>query len=121
MNTEWTTTMMKLEYAGGEVLMSDAASRVILRYAESLAMHNSSDTVTVPVMTVEGVAGVAEILIGPASQLLAIPTAENHVLDDAAAIGEMQAKLDALLPGRAVASEPEPSSQVADDMDLGWP
>jgi hypothetical protein len=94
--------MMKLEYAGGEVLVSDEASHVILRYAESLAMHNASDTISIPVVTVEGVPGVAEILIGPASQLLALPSA-------------------ALQPSRAVASNPESSSQVADDMELGWP
>jgi hypothetical protein len=113
--------MMKLEYAGGEVLVSDEASRVLLRYAESLAMHNASDTVTLPVVTVEGVAGVAEILVGPASQLLALPSAETHAIDDAAAIEEMRAKLTALLPSRAVASEPEDASQVSDDMELGWP
>jgi hypothetical protein len=114
------TTMMKLEYAGGEVLVSDEASRVLLRYAESLAMHDSSDTVTLPVVTIEGVAGVAEILIGPASQLLALPSDDTHVIDDAAAVEEMKAKMAALLPSRAVASEPEATSQVSDDMDLGW-
>jgi hypothetical protein len=113
--------MMKLEYAGGEVLVSDEASHVILRYAESLAMHNASDTISIPVVTVEGVPGVAEILIGPASQLLALPSAETHEIDDAAAIEEMSARLAALQPSRAVASNPESSSQVADDMELGWP
>jgi hypothetical protein len=113
--------MMKLEYAGGEVLLSDEASRVLLRYAESLAMHDSSDTVTLPVVTVEGVPGEAEILVGPASQLLALPTAEDHVIDDAAAIAVMREKMAALQPSRPVPVQPEDSSQVADDMELGWP
>jgi hypothetical protein len=97
--------MMRLKYAGGEVFVSDEASHALLHYAEGLALSDSSDTVALPVVTIDGVAGVAEILIGPASQLLALPAAEKFDLDDA----------------EVIASEPETPAQATDDFEMGWP
>jgi hypothetical protein len=113
--------MMKLEYAGGEVFVSDEASHVLLQYAEALALSKSSDTVALPVVTLEGVAGVAEILIGPASQLLALPAAEHVDIDDAEVIETMRHKLAALQPSRPIASEPDVPPQATDDLEMGWP
>jgi hypothetical protein len=113
--------MMRLKYAGGEVFVSDEASHALLHYAEGLALSDSSDTVALPVVTIDGVAGVAEILIGPASQLLALPAAEKFDLDDAEVIASMREKLAALQPSRPIASEPETPAQATDDFEMGWP
>jgi hypothetical protein len=113
--------MMKLEYAGGEVLLSDEASHALLQYAEGLAIINSSDTVALPVMTVDGVPGIAEILIGPASQLLSLPAAESFEIDDAAAVEHMRAKLAALQPSRPMAAETGAAFSADGDFEIGWP
>ena len=112
--------MMKLEYAGGEVLLSDEASHVLLKYAEALAILSSSDTVALPVVTVEGVPGTAEILIGPASQLLSLPVTMSYEIDDADAIQLMRTKLAALQPSRPIATDPEANAST-DEFDIGWP
>ncbi|MCU1544271.1 MAG: hypothetical protein JWM50_2136 [Microbacteriaceae bacterium] len=113
--------MMKLEYAGGELLLSNEASHALLRYAEALALQSSSDTVAIPVVTVDGVPGTAEILIGPASQLLALPAAEDFEIDDSEAIDMLRAKFAAIQPSRAIAAEPGSASATADDFEIGWP
>lgn len=64
---------MTLHYTGGSVLMADDVCDALIRYARVLAAAQSSDVLVVPVVDAAGVLVTAELLIGPASQLLAVP------------------------------------------------
>jgi hypothetical protein len=69
--------MMKLEYAGAEVFVSDALCHALMDFSATIARIGGSEDLTIPVITSEGVSGMAEIVVGPASQLLATPTNET--------------------------------------------
>jgi hypothetical protein len=112
--------MMKLKYAGGEIYISDLASTVLLRYAQTLAIHSASDMVTLPAITMDGKRGDTQILIGPASELLAIPTTEmGRDIDDSEAIAVMEKRTAALQPHRPVAGGDEDEAPFADEFGLG--
>ncbi|MCU1424049.1 MAG: hypothetical protein JWM51_340 [Microbacteriaceae bacterium] len=97
--------MMKLKYAGGEIYISDLASAVLLRYAKTLAMRSSSDTVTLPAITMEGLTGDTHMLIGPTSEILVIPTTETaRDIDDSEAIAVMERRTAELQPHRPMGS-----------------
>lgn len=81
--------MMTLHYTGGSVVMADDVAEAVLQYARELAATQSSDVLVVPVVARSGAITTAEFLIGPASQLLAIPVEgadergrDQDVIDD---------------------------------------
>lgn len=76
--------MHRVHYAGGSVLTGDAIAAALLEYAAALARNASSATVEVPVREENGRRGVAEVLIGPASQLVSThePDLDDDALDD---------------------------------------
>lgn len=63
--------MKRLRYIGGSLLVGDALAHSVLAYARDLARVKSSDTVLLAGRTEEGEDHEAEMLIGPASQLVA--------------------------------------------------
>lgn len=64
---------MTLHYTGGSVLMADDVCEALIQYARVLAAAQGSDVLIVPVVDENGELATAEFLIGPASQLLAVP------------------------------------------------
>jgi len=94
---------MKLDYAGGEVLISDAMSHALLEYSASIARTGGSENLLIPVFTLDGVQGMAEIVVGPASQLIATPTEQPHVdLGDQSVVDDIIARTTLLRPARAI-------------------
>lgn len=80
---------MTLHYTGGAVMMADDVAEAVLHYARELAATQRSDVLIVPVVDAAGILTTAEFLIGPASQLLAIPVdgatergRDQDVIDD---------------------------------------
>lgn len=77
--------MYRLHYSGDSILTGTEIARALLDYAQALAQAGSSSTVDVPTLNEDGSNGRSEILIGPASQLIA--DAEDsefaEVVDDA--------------------------------------
>ncbi|MCU1478584.1 MAG: hypothetical protein JWQ64_3277 [Subtercola sp.] len=63
--------MHRINYAGGSVLTGTEIAKALLAYAEALAKNEDSATVEIPVRHADGTIGAAELLIGPASQLIA--------------------------------------------------
>ena len=72
--------MHRVQYAGGSVLTGDAIATALLEYASALARNATSATVEIPVREADGERGIAQVLIGPASQL--VSTHEPGVLDE---------------------------------------
>jgi hypothetical protein len=107
--------MMKLDYAGGEVTVSDDLCHALLAYSAEIAKTGGSENLAVPVITPEGVRGMAEIVVGPASQLLASPTDDAEVdMHDADIITDIRRRSAALGPSKAV---PIPDGQGTPDFD----
>jgi hypothetical protein len=65
--------MMTMHYTGGSVVMADDVAESLIQYARALAGTQESDVLYVPVVTEQGTLAKAEFLVGPASQLLAVP------------------------------------------------
>jgi len=80
---------MTLHYTGGSVLMADDVCEAVIQYARVLAASQASDVLVVPVIDEEGELVTAELLVGPASQLLAVPVTgakesgrDQRIIDD---------------------------------------
>lgn len=102
--------MRKLYYAGGSIIISDQVCKSILRYGRALARSGSSDLVVLPAFTENFGKGVAHILLGPASQMLSVPTAEFDIdLADAHMVEILESRTKELDPDR-----PEWHEDVAD-------
>lgn len=76
--------MHRVQYAGGSVLTGDAIATALLEYAAALARNASSATVEIPVREVNGERGIAQVLIGPASQFISThePGHPEEIEDD---------------------------------------
>jgi hypothetical protein len=68
--------MEKIHYAGDVVYTGTEISHALLDYAHALAIKGSSATVEIPTYQEDGTRGLSELLIGPASQIIA-DTAET--------------------------------------------
>jgi len=109
--------MMRLEYAGGEVLVSDALCHALLDYSAAVARGGGSEDMQIPVVTAEGLHGLAEVVIGPASQLLATPTDAAEVdLNDGEIVAELQARSAALQTHEVVPSAEPVDQRFYDDL-----
>lgn len=76
--------MERIHYAGSSVLTGSAIARSLVHYAEALAQRRGSAAVRIPVRLEDGGIGSADLLIGPASQLLSEPEESDaeEIVDD---------------------------------------
>lgn len=65
--------MKNIHYAGEVLMTGDAIADAVVQYAETLAQHETSASIDIPVITEDGNATEASFLLGPASQLIALP------------------------------------------------
>src|ERR1700712_4514515 len=65
--------MKAIFYAGGELLTGDDIADAVVHYAESLARKTTSAAVDIPTRLPDGTIAQVSLLLGPASQLVAIP------------------------------------------------
>jgi len=99
--------MMKLNYAGGSVEVGDDVAGVVMEYAHALADVGKSDLVRIPVTSDQGTRGIAHLLIGPSSELMASPIDDNDIdLSDPPLLEELRGKIARLQPHRPVSGEP---------------
>jgi hypothetical protein len=76
--------MKLIHYAGETLLTGDAIADAILTYASALASREESATIVIPVRLTDGSIADANLLVGPASQLVAVPqeSALDELIDD---------------------------------------
>jgi hypothetical protein len=99
-----TEGMERIHYAGGTILTGTEISRALLEYAAALARRDTSATVDVPVRDENGRLTNANLLVGPASQLISVH--EEGAEDEVVApefVAELHAKTRLLGPRRAIA------------------
>ncbi|GAA1686472.1 hypothetical protein GCM10009792_02860 [Microcella alkalica] len=112
--------MRKLYYAGGSIIISDQVCKSILRYGRALARSGSSDLVVLPAFTENFGKGVAHILLGPASQMLSVPTAEFDIdLADAHMVEILESRTRELQPDRPEWQEDVAEVSSLDGYDWG--
>ena len=100
--------MKRLHYAGGALLVGDAVAHEILAYARELGLRGIADTVRIAGRSLDGDPEQAELLIGPASQLLLV---EDDAPEDPAADAQTLADLSQ----RRGALEPRVEHVAAED------
>lgn len=86
-------------YANDTLRTGTDISRAVLAYAGALARRNSSATVDIPIRRDDGTQGRANLLLGPASQLVAEAYTDNaeEIVDE-----ELVDSLHALVKNLAV-------------------
>jgi hypothetical protein len=109
--------MRRLYYSSGSLLTGDEVCKAVIRYASALAGTGDADIIAIPVVTDDGIAGMAHMLIGPASQVFSMPapSSGNDPFD-----AEIVDKLNSM--GRALQpSRPEAEAARTDVLDLDMP
>ncbi|MFP3465351.1 hypothetical protein [Leifsonia sp. SIMBA_070] len=102
--------MRRITYAGTWFDTGDDIAEALLYYAKALAYNNVADTVAVPGRSATGDAGIVEVIIGPASQIVSAPIEfVGESFDDPAVIAELERKTSSLQPRRPL-TEPEVST-----------
>ena len=109
--------MRRLYYSSGSLLTGDDVCKAVLRYARALAVTGDADIIAIPVVTDDGMAGVAHMLVGPASQVFSMPapsTGEDPFDQDT--IDNLNSMTRALQPSR-----PEAEAARTDVLDFDLP
>ena len=88
--------MRRIHYSGASLLTGDDLARGVVDYAQVLAQSGSSATITLPVRLNDGGIGNATLLIGPASQLVAVD--ESSPFDELSAPEVLDGWQNAMLP-----------------------
>ncbi|WP_210505238.1 hypothetical protein [Naasia sp. SYSU D00057] len=106
--------MRRVYYAGSHVLTSDRVCKAMLRFARALAENQSSDVVSIPVVTEGGSRAYAHFLLGPASQIFSTPV-ENSADEpfDADVVRDLEERTRLLHP-----STPDWPDEMIDVPDL---
>lgn len=94
--------MKRVTYGGGSILTGDRIADALLDYAAALARAESADHLRVPAVGADGLPAVVDVVLGPASQLLA--EAEGVAggdLEDAAFVEELEHRARLAAAGRA--------------------
>lgn len=108
--------MKRVIYAGSEFLTGDEIASALLRYSAALAEVGEAETVTIPAVEDDGSVGSVDLLVGPASQIVAIPAGRGTTeLVDAGIVAELEARTRRLRP--VAVMDPEPPTDT--DFDRG--
>jgi len=98
--------MERISYAAGFVHTGTEISRAVLAYAETLARHATSATVDIPTRDEDGRESRANILLGPASQIIAEKYDDDQPeIVDAALVEKIYDHMKRLEGGRAQPSD----------------
>ncbi len=111
--------MKRIHYASGTLVTGDAIADVLVRYAASLAANNAAADVHAPALMESGKIGDVQLLLGPASQILAEDEPGDHPeLEDAEFVERYEKLVAALGPRRAefVAS----GTEAGEDLDIDY-
>ena len=112
--------MERIHYAGDSILTGTDIARALLDYAQALALADRSDTVDIPIRREDGTVGTANMLIGPASQLVSESGSADDEADEAGelrndeVVADMRRRI-ALLHNPRPMTDDEPRSR--DDLD----
>ncbi len=80
--------MKRIYYAGTSMVTGDRLAAALLGYAQALASNRSSTSIEMPVLLADGSPGIALVVLGPASEIVAMPAPAGdavvgEIVDDA--------------------------------------
>lgn len=97
--------MMRLYYTGGSVVTGDDIAEAVMSYAQALARTPFADVIRIPIVQEEDLKqSTADLLIGPASQIMAVPVDAAGVTGpiDSGLVGEIERRIASLAAPRPV-------------------
>ena len=113
--------MERIHYAGGTIVTGTEIARALLQYAAALAKNDTSATIDVPARDENGRLTTANLLIGPASQLVSLSEAsQDEEIVDEELVAELRMRTQHLGPRRAIA-DGELFAEDADADDFETP
>lgn len=71
--------MSELCVSAGSVLVGDSVAWVVVRYQALLARAYRTDVVSIPTVDADGVAAVADLVLGPGITVLSRPAADDEL------------------------------------------
>ncbi len=104
---------MTIRYAGEELMTGDDIADALLTLSVALAESGSASTVEIPTVSDDGTRSTVKVLVGPASQIVAMPVESAfEELRDAHVVARLSAMTAELRPGR---NYPSPTSTETPD------
>jgi hypothetical protein len=111
--------MKSIHYAADEFLTGDDIADALVGLAEALAMYETSKAVDIPIRFVTGEIVAVSFLLGPASQLVAVPVAnEFDEVRDEELVTWMKAQTAKVGKSAAVPILEEPDLRPSDEFDF---
>ncbi len=105
----------ELSYAGGKTIVSDELAEALTNYAQILASNGDSGVIDIPAVGEDGTVGMARLLLGPASQIIAEPvTTDREPLDDASVVADLTARTRAAGVQHALPIDPDLAATLED-------
>lgn len=119
--------MRTISYGGESFTTSDDAADALLEFAAAAAMNDFAGVIHMPAVNEDGSAMTADLVIGPASELLVVPARAGYAeLDTRAEVASLRAKTAELGLSRhssrgapLAASDADTSDFQSDLPDLG--
>ncbi len=91
--------MQRIWYANGQFLTDDRIADALMDYARVLAIIDSADVVRLPGIDTEGNVREIQLIVGPASQILAMATAEPQTdMDAESIVAQLRQRAEQKLP-----------------------
>lgn len=108
--------MKRIYYASGSVVTSDRTADAVVAYAQALAARESSDTIDIPIFAAGAHAGRAQLVVGPASQLMVVTEDPWHeAFEDEGTLDLLARRTEGLLRPKG---RPVDQIDLADGTDL---
>ena len=112
--------MKVIHYGTDELVTGDRIADALVRYAQFLAVARLAATVDIPVIGSDGEVITASVLLGPASQIVALTKdTELKEIVDEVLVSDLMAKADKIGPAKAYPSashEEGAAARFADDL-----
>ena len=100
--------MKQITYAGKSFVTGSDIADAVVRLTAALGISSETSAVTIPAMDENGHVTTADLVLGPATEILAIAiTSDLPEIIDAEVVASLDSRAAHLSPSRAVAS-PEP-------------
>ncbi|WP_150307239.1 hypothetical protein [Planctomonas psychrotolerans] len=111
--------MKSIHYAGDILLTGDAIADAVVQYASALALNKMSDTIDVPVRFPDGTIEKATFLLGPASQLVGVPTDSSfdEVVEEALVADLVRKTQQLQIPHPRTGDTDTPNAELLDDLE----
>lgn len=96
---------MTIMYAGETLMTGDEIAQALLDFSVALAQSGSASAVEIPTLSDDGTPSTVKVLVGPASQIVAIPVESSYEeLRDPQVVAHLSALTTELRPGRTYQS-----------------